>query len=635
MHSPRSSDPSHGVNDTRPTLQSTVQSAQVSPSPQSPAPSPQPNLRRAFAFLVPYWRRLSLVMAISLVSTGLSLVSPYLSKDLVDRALIGRDMTALWRIVGLFALLGLAGYVLNVVSGLRYTRVSAAILFDMRLAVYGHLQQLSPRFYARTRLGDIVSRINSDIGEIQRVAAEAALAWVGNVLFLVGCVAMLVWLDWKLAVLTAAVMPLSLWMLVRYRARLEARVADLRQRSADIGSFLIETLQASTLIVTSNAQDRERGRFARLNDRFVDALMGMQRLTYLAGGLPGLIVSLGASAVFLYGGSRVVDGTLTLGTFAAFIAYQSRVNAPVQALMGLYTSLATAKVSWRRVLELLDAPLDVREAPEATTLEHVRGAIEFDRVSLGTERGLAVLEDFTLKVAPGTSVAIVGASGSGKSTLAYLLLRLLDPDDGVVRIDGRDLRTLRLADIRRHVVFVEQEPTLLHATVAENIRYGRPDATDDDVARAAEAAGLASFLERLPQGVTTMVGERGQQMSAGERQRIAIARAFLANPSVLVLDEPTAALDPASERQVVESYLAVMRGRTSIVISHRAAVAHAADQVAVIDGSRLVETGAPHVLAASGGAFARLFAASTGVVDAGSAARANAIIADDDSRTSA
>ncbi|MEP7118136.1 MAG: ABC transporter ATP-binding protein [Acidobacteriota bacterium] len=568
---------------------------------------PDASLRRAFAFLAPYWRRLTLVMAISLVSTGLSLVTPYLSKDLVDRALIGRDLAALWRIVGLFALLGLAGYVLNVVSGLRYTRVSASILFDMRLAVYAHLQQLSPRFYARTRMGDIVSRINSDIGEIQRVAAEAALAWVGNVLFLVGCVVMLVWLDWRLALLTAAVMPLSLWMLVRYRARLEARVADLRQRSADIGSFLIETLQAMTLVVTSNAQARERGRFARLNDRFVAALMGMQRLTYLAGGLPGLIVSLGSSAVFLYGGSRVVEGTLTLGTFAAFIAYQSRVNAPVQALMGLYTSLATAKVSWRRVLELLDAPLEVREAADAAPLDAVRGAIEFDRVSLGTERGLVVLEDFSLTVAAGTSLAVVGASGSGKSTLAYLLLRLLDPDRGAVRIDGRDLRTLRLDDLRRHVVFVEQEPTLLHATMAENIRYGRPDATDDDVSGAAEAAGLREFLARLPHGLATIVGERGSQMSAGERQRIAIARAFLANPSVLVLDEPTAALDPASERQVVDSYLAVMRGRTSIVISHRAAVANAADQVAVIEGSRLVEAGAPAALAAGGGAFARLF----------------------------
>ena len=270
-------------------------------------------------------------------------------------------------------------------------------------------------------------------------------------------------------------------------------------------------------------------------------------------------------------------------------------------------------MSWRRVLELLDAPLDVREAPDAVALDHVRGEIEFDRVSLGTERGLAVLEDFTLRVAPGTSVAIVGASGSGKSTLAYLLLRLLDPDTGVVRIDGHDLRTLRLHDIRRHVVFVEQEPTLLHATVAENIRYGRPEASEADVTQAAAAAGLEGFIARLPAGLGTMVGERGLQMSSGERQRIAIARAFLANPSVLVLDEPTAALDPASERQVVESYLAVMRGRTSIVISHRAAVAEAADQVAVVEGSRLVETGPPRELAATGGAFARLFGAGTGV----------------------
>jgi ATP-binding cassette, subfamily B, bacterial len=565
------------------------------------------DLRRAFAYLVPYWRRLVLVMLISLVSTVVTLAIPYLSIDLVDHALVGRDLSALRRIVFWFAGLGVLSYVLNVVSGLRYTRVSAEILFAMRLSLYEHLQRLSPRFYARTRLGDIVARINSDIGEIQRVAAETALAWVGNVLFLIGCSAMLVWLDWKLALLTGALMPFSLWALVTYRRRLEARVLALRQRSSEIGSFLIETLQATTLTVTSNAQQRETGRFRRLNDAFIDALMAMQRVTYLAGGMPAMILSLGTSAVFLYGGSRVVDGSLTLGTFAAFLAYQMRVLAPAQALMGLYAGLATARVSWHRVLELLDAPVEVVERPDAQLLSSVRGDVIVDDVSLTTERRAVVLERVSFHAHPGEVIALVGASGSGKSTIAYLLLRLIDPDVGAVSLDGVDLRALRLSDLRRHVVLVEQEPTLLHASVAENLRYARPEADAAAMRRAAEAVGIASFIDALPQGYETIVGERGQQVSAGERQRLALARALLANPSVLVLDEPTAALDPISERQVIEGYQAAMRGRTTILISHRRELAMRADRVIVIEGTRIAEVGTPDELLARDGAFTRLF----------------------------
>lgn len=568
------------------------------------------DLGRAFAYLAPYWRRLVLVMAISLLSTALSLVTPFLTRDLVDRALIGRDMAALQRIVALFAVLGIASYVLNVVSGLRYTRVSAEILFDMRLSLYQHLQRLSPRFYARTRLGDIVARINSDIGEIQRVAAEAALAWVGNILFLIGCIGMMLWLDWKLALLTGAVMPLSLAALVYYRRRLEARVADLRQRSADIGSFLIETLQATTLVVSSNAQHRETSRFRQLNDRFIDSLMGMQRVTYLAGGLPGLLLSIGASAVFLYGGWRVIQGTLTLGTLAAFLAYQMRVMAPVQALMGLYTALATARVSWHRVLELLDAPIDVEEAPVATPLPSVEGRLGFHGVTLKSDRGVKVLDDVSFEVEPGMSVAIVGASGSGKSTIAALMLRLLDPDRGTITLDGHDLRVARLSDVRRHIVLVEQEPTLLHATIAENLKYVQPESGPEELSRAAAAASLAAFIDGLPEKYDTVVGERGWQLSAGERQRLALARAFLARPAVLVLDEPTAALDPISERQVVDGYQSIMRGRTTLVISHRRDVAMSADRVIVLQDARIVEAGGPRDLLLSDGPFARLFADS-------------------------
>jgi ATP-binding cassette subfamily B protein len=565
-------------------------------------------LRRAFAYLQPYWRRLSLVFAISVVSTGTTLAVPYLTKDLIDTALIGRDMAALRRIVLWFAALGVFSFILNVVSGLRYTRVSADILFDMRLALYEHLQRLSPRFFARTRLGDIIARINGDISEIQRVAAEAALAWVGNVLFLIGSLVMMVWLDWQLTAVALALMPVSLWALVHYRRRLEGRVGELRQRSADIGSFLIETLQANTLVVAANAQARETSRFRRLNDAFVSAVMGMQRITYFAGGLPGMLLSVGGAVVFLYGGSRVIDGTLTLGTFGAFLAYQMRVFAPAQALMGLYASLATARVSWRRVLELLDARVEVRESANALARAEVRGEMSFTDVSLTTERGVLVLDRVSFTVRPGESLAIVGTSGSGKSTMAFLAARLLDPDAGVVTLDGSDLRTMKLADVRRHVVLVEQEPMLLHGTIAENIRYVRPAAGDDDVRRAARAAGIAAFIEALPAQYQTVVGERGLALSAGERQRIAIARAFLADPTVLVLDEPTAALDPISERHVTEGYEEVMRGRTTILISHRRDLAQRADRVVVLEGAAVVETGAPRELARRGGAFARLFA---------------------------
>ena len=344
--------------------------------------------------------------------------------------------------------------------------------------------------------------------------------------------------------------------------------------------------------------------------------MGMQRVSYLAGGLPGLILSLGISAVFLYGGWRVVQGSLTLGTFAAFIAYQMRVMAPVQALMGLYAALATAKVSWHRVLELLDAPIEVKESPTARALTRVDGSLRFEHVSLTTERGVTVLDDVTFDCVAGHSVAIVGASGSGKSTIASLALRLIDPDSGVVRLDGEDLRDVRLADLRKHVVLVEQEPVLLHATIAENLRYGllddnraplSPSEQQAALRKAAEAAGVSRFIDGLPDRYDTVVGERGLQLSAGERQRLALARAFLANPSVLVLDEPTAALDPISERAVLDGYRAVMRGRTTLIISHRRDVAMSADRVVVLDGARAVQVGRPDDLLLVDGPFAQLF----------------------------
>ena len=551
--------------------------------------TPSVDLRRALLFIVPYWRRLALVMVLCLASTAVSLYLPLLSRDVFDRALLGRDPARLVRLVGLFAVISLASFGLNVLSGLRYTRVSADILFDMRLAMYRHLHQLSPRFYARTRLGDIMSRINNDIGEIQRIAAETALAWFGNVLFLVGTVAMLIWLDARLFLISAATAPFGIWALARYRRRLEGHVTVLRQRSADIGSFLIETLQGVRLVVTSNAQEREVAHFREHNGAFVRALMSMQLLTYFAGGLPGLILTAGTGAVFLYGGLEVIRGTLTVGTFVAYMACQMRFLPPLQALMGLYANLATARVSLRRVSEIFDVPVEIEEPSTPVVLKAVRGDIAFENVTLSFDRGAPVLEDLSFAIRAGEVMAIVGPSGSGKSTIADLVLRLLDPDNGTVRLDGRDLRTLSLKDLRRHVALVDQQPFILHASIAENIRYARPGASDAEVESAAREAALDGFIDLLPQKYDTIVGERGAALSVGERQRLALARAFLMDPAVLVLDEPTSALDPASERRIVAGYENVMRNRTVIVITHRPDLARRADHIVTLDGAGIVE----------------------------------------------
>ncbi len=572
-------------------------------------PIPHPAGRKSlFAYAVPYWRRLTLVLALSLLGTALSLVLPYLSKDLIDRALLGRNSQALLQILALFVAITMLNFGINAVSGLRYTRVSAEILFDMRLALYEHLQKLSPRFYARTRMGEIVSRINNDIGEIQRIAAETALAWVGNVLFLIGSVAVLLWLDARLFLLSVVLLPVSVWALSHYRRRLENKVATLRQASADIGSFLIETLQGVKLVVTSNAQAREVARFRRKNDSFIDALMSMQLLSYLSGGLPGLILSGGTLLVFLYGGHLVIQKTITLGAFVAFLAYQMRLFPPIQALMGLYASIAAARVSLARVNQIFDTEPEVQEVPKAHRLPAVRGDVEFENVTLTFDRSGPVLDGVSFSLRAGETLAIVGPSGSGKSTIADLVLRLLDPDSGTVRLDGYDLRTVRLADLRSRVVLVDQEPFVFHASIAENLRYARPDATMQDLERAARAAGIVDFIVGLPQEFDTQVGERGAALSAGERQRLAIARAFLADPAVLVLDEPTAALDPVSERNVIAGYEAIMRGRTTILITHRLDLAMQADRVIVLDGAKVVETGTPSDLHLGRGAFATLFA---------------------------
>ena len=541
--------------------------------------------RRALRFIVPYWPRLVFVLLAGIAATGFGLLQPYISKLLIDEALLKHNFRMLLIVSALMFAVTVLGFVLNIFSSYQYVRVSASVLFDMRLALYQHLQTLSPRFWAARKLGDVVSRINNDIAEVQRVSADSLLSVLSNVVFLIGSAGIMIALSPRLFLVSVAAVPASVWALQHYQHRLATRVRAVRERSSDIGSFLLETLLGIRLVITARAESREAERFRRRNQSFLDALMSMQLTAFLSGAVPGTILTLSTAAIFLYGGKLVIDGALTTGSLVALMAYHMRLLSPVQNLMSLYSNLVSGGVSLSRVWELFDTRAEIVELPDAQPLGPVRGEIEFDHVSFGYH-GDAVLDDLSFRVAPGTICAILGPSGAGKSTLADLLVRFYDPDAGSIRIDGRDLRDLSIADLRRAVLLVDQAPYLFHASVRENIAYAKPDATDEEIQRAAAAASVHQRILALPDGYDTIIAERGQTLSAGERQRIALARALLANPKVLILDEPTSALDEANERAIAETLVRVAQGRTAILITHRASLARIAHQTIYLDPAK-------------------------------------------------
>jgi ATP-binding cassette, subfamily B, bacterial len=542
---------------------------------------PLDGYRRAFRFILPYRARLVLVLMAGIAATGFGLLQPYISKLLIDDALAKRNIRMLLIVSGLMFSVTVLGFVLNILSSYQYVRVSASVLFDMRLALYRHLQTLSPRFWARNKLGDVVSRINNDIAEVQRVSADSLLSVLSNVVFLIGSAAIMIALSPRLFLVSVAAVPASVWALQHYQHRLAARVRAVRERSSDIGSFLLETLLGIRLVVSARAESREVERFRARNQSFLDALMRMQLMSFLSGAVPGTILTLSTAAIFLYGGKLVIDGALTIGSLVAVMSYHLRLLSPVQNLMSLYSNLVTGGVSLSRVWELFDTRAEIVERPGAKPFADLRGEIQFDRVSFGYG-GDAVLKDLSFRVAPGAICAILGPSGAGKSTLADLLVRFYDPDAGAIRIDGRDLRDLPLTSVRHAVMLVDQAPYLFHASVRENIAYARPEASDDEIVRAASAASIHERILALPDGYATIVAERGQTLSAGERQRVALARALLADPKVLVLDEPTSALDEANEQAIAETLVRAAAGRTAILITHRASLARIAHQTVLL-----------------------------------------------------
>jgi ATP-binding cassette subfamily B protein len=486
-------------------------------------------------------------------------------------------------------------------------RLGEKLLYQLRLRVFSHLQRLSIDFYTDERAGRLLTRMTSDIDALQQLFQDGLVNLAVQALTVLVVTAILFSLEPTLAAITVGVVVPALTLITLwYRSASDRSYAAVRERIADVLADLSETLQGVRLVTAFNRRRHNVVSHRRIVRRYRDANVVTARQGAVYGPAADLLGALAQVVIVLVGGRMVLRGDLSIGTLAAFVLYLTAFFAPIQQLVQLYSTYQSGQAAVGKLRELLATEPTVVERPDAHELPPIDGRVELRDVAFGYRADVEVLRDVTLTIEPGETFALVGATGSGKSTIAKLVTRFHDPTAGVVAIDGHDLRDVTLASLHRQLGVVPQEPFLFAASLRHNVSFGRPDASDDDVLDACRAVGLGELVDRLPEGLDTFVHERGVSLSSGERQLLALARAFLARPRVLVLDEATSSLDLESETVVERALDAVLEGRTAIVIAHRLATAMRADRIAVVEAGRIVELGTPQELRDLGGRWAAM-----------------------------
>jgi ATP-binding cassette subfamily B protein len=568
---------------------------------------------RLLALFKPYRRRLASVLFLILVSAALGMVSPFLLREVLDNAIPENDTRLLaWLVAGMIGI-ALATGALGVAQTLLSNTVGQQVMHDLRATVYRHLQRLSLAFFTHTRTGEIQSRISNDIGGVQTVVTNTATSIVSNVTTVLAATVAMFLLDWRLAVAALGLLPFFVWVTRRVGAE-RRRITSVRQdRLADMSSLVEESLSVSGILL-----GKTMGRSPELAERFEResaALANLEVRSRMAGRWRMASVQMSFAAmpalIYLFAGLTIAGGgsAITIGTLVAFTTLQTRLFFPVQSLLSVSVDIQSSLALFERVFHYLDLPVEIEERHGAVALpaEKIAGAVAFEGVGFryGPD-GEWTLRGVDLEIPRGTTLAVVGETGSGKTTLAYLLARLYEVEEGRVTIDGVDVRDLTHGSLSAIVGVVSQETHLFHASIADNLRFAKPDATDDELVRAARAAQIHDLVERLPDSYDTVVGERGYRFSGGEKQRIAIARTILRDPPILVLDEATSALDTETERAVQTALDELARGRTTVAIAHRLSTVRDAEQIAVLDRGRLVELGDHDELITLGGRYAAM-----------------------------